>query len=556
MPDHKMQKFMSKRHRLPKFSEFRKSLIRRSSPSFFCYLLLLFTALFSCQKKTTDETTGAGLQYVPNKPNIIVILADDMGYSDLGCMGSEIQTPHLNKLANNGLLFTHCYNASRCCPSRASLLTGLYQHRAGVGHMNDDRGIPAYQGHLNDQCVTIAEVLKKEGYRTIMSGKWHVGDKREYWPDRRGFERFYGIPAGGGLYFYPSTFIDRPIFRNGEQVYPDSSTFYSTDAFTDEAIKFVEEANTDEKPFFLYLAYIAPHFPLQAWPKDIAKYEGKYQEGYEPIRQRRFARQKELGIVNPDTQLSPADYTLWNQVDTEAEAHKMAVYAAQLDRMDQNIGKLIQSLEDRDELDNTVIFFLSDNGACAEDVNRSPGAEIGTAASFVAYGQNWANVGSTPYRLYKSMEHEGGTLTPLIVHWPGGIAQEKRLVKETVHINDIMPTCLDIAGAAYPKEYKGRSILPVDGKSFAALLGKDTAAIHKDLYWEHRGNKAVRVNNWKLVKLHEKPWELYELGKDPTELNDLSARQPALTDSLEDVWNTWAAQSGVKEWPVQTKETE
>ncbi len=510
---------------------------------------LLFIALLSF---TACQTAENPTQKAFGKPNIIVILADDMGYSDLSCMGGEIQTPHLDKLANNGVLFTHAYNTSRCCPSRASLLTGLYQHRAGVGFMSSDLGDPAYQGYLNNQCVTIAEVLKENGYSTIMSGKWHVGNERSQWPDKRGFENFYGIPAGGGLYFYPSKFIDRPIYRNDKLVKPDSNTFYSTDAFTDEAMNFIEENKAGNKPFFLYLAYIAPHYPLQAWPEDIAKYEGKYDEGYEPIRQKRYEKQKRLNIISEETALSHPDFPAWNKMENqEKEARKMEVYAAQVDRMDQNIGKLIKKLEDMGELENTVIFFLSDNGACAEEVNRSPGAEIGTVNSFVAYGENWANVGNTPYRLYKSMEQEGGILTPLIVHWPEGIRQSGKLVKETVHINDIMPTCLDIARATYPEKYNEHAIVPVDGKSFAGMFQEQNTPIHDSLYWEHKGNKAVRVGDMKLVKLRNQPWELYNLAKDPTELYDLSALQPGLTDSLEGAWSHWANRNGVKEWPVK-----
>ncbi len=507
-------------------------------------VLIVCPLLITCRSRATTSVQGP--------PNIIVILADDMGYSDLGCTGGEIATPNLDRLAENGLLFTHCYNASRCCPSRASLLTGVYQHRAGVGHMTGDQGFPAYQGHLNKQCVTMAEVLKKEGYHTLMSGKWHVGSERKYWPDRRGFDRFYSIPTGGGIYFYPSPFVDRSIYRDGEQVHPDSTTFYSTDAFTDEAITFVQEAQTDDKPFFLYLAYIAPHFPLQALPEDIAKYKGKYAEGYDTIRQRRFRKQQQSGIVDTNTKLSPSDFPSWNAVEDKAEeTRKMEVYAAQVDRMDQNIGKLLAQLEKMGELDNTIIFFLSDNGATAEEVNRSPDAEIGTAASFVSYGQNWGNVSNTPYRLYKSMEHEGGIITPLIVHWPKGIAGAGQLIRQTVHINDIMPTCLDIAGAAYPDRYEGNKILALNGQSFASWLQKPAEEAERQLFWEHEGNKAVRQGDWKLVKRHEQPWELYHLKEDPTELNDLSEAHPDLFNRLQKDWRDWAEEAGVRDWPVQ-----
>lgn len=484
-------------------------------------------------------------------PNIIVILADDMGYSDLGCMGSEISTPHLDQLATEGLLFTDFYNTSRCCPSRASLLTGLYQHRAGIGGMTQDLGIDAYQGFLNDQCVTIAEVLKEGGYHTIMTGKWHVGDDREHWPDRRGFTDFYGIPKGGGLYFYPSEFIDRPIYRNGEKVSPDPATYYSTDAFTDEAISFIKNRENKRKPFFLYLAYIAPHFPLQALSEDIAKYEGKYNVGYEEIRQQRFMKQKALGILPENIILTDPDYESWDTIlDKSYEARKMEIYAAQVDRMDQNIGKLINYLENEGELDNTLIMFLSDNGATSEEVNRSPDAELGTAASFASYGQSWANVSNTPYRLYKKYVHEGGIRTPLIAHWPKGIKQKGKLVKKVAHINDIMPTCLEIAGLSYPEKYQQREILPLDGNSFAHVLMQKGAQKEREiLYWEHFSNKAVREKDWKLVRTGDQPWELYDLAQDPGEMNNQSLAYPEKVSTLKAHWNIWADSVGVLENP-------
>lgn len=484
------------------------------------------------------------------KPNIIVILADDMGYSDVGCMGGEIETPNLDALAGNGLLFTHCYNASRCAPSRASLLTGLYQHRTGVGHMVENYGYPAYQGFLNNKCVTIAEVLKEEGYTTIMTGKWHLGDEHQYWPDNRGFENYFGSPKGGGLYFYPSEFVDRPLFRNGKMVTPDPETFYSTDNFTTEAIQFIEQNNETEKPFFLYLAYIAPHFPLQAWPEDIAKYEGRYSVGYETIRKNRFERQKELGIIDTDVKLSPSDYDNWDEETAKEEAHKMAVYAAMVDRMDQNIGKLVDFLKRTGQLDNTLILFLSDNGACSRGFNRSPGAEIGTVNSFAAYGLGWANVGSTPYRKYKRFEHEGGILTPMIAHWPAGIKKNK-ITHEVVHIIDIMPTCLAVAGAEYPQNFEGNKIHTVDGKSFYSSFRDENPGVFRQLFWEHEGNKAVRSTDWKLVKMHNYPWELYELETDPTELKNLINQKPVIADSLKQLWSKKASEMNVRSWPVK-----
>lgn len=503
-----------------------------------CTLSLLFV---SCREAPMAKT--------PEKPNIIVILADDMGYSDLGCMGSEIQTPNLDGLANNGLLFTNCYNASRCCPSRASLLTGLYQHRAGVGFMNGDMGTPSYQGYLNDKCVTIAEMLKEEGYRTIVSGKWHVGSAKDQWPEHRGFDQSYGLPTGGGVYFYPSKFVNRPIVKNGKEVVPDSTTFYSTDNFTKEAIEFIGEGKTNEAPFFLYLPYIAPHFPLQAWPEDIAKYKGKYDEGYNTIRKRRFEKQQKLGVVG-DFAISPPDFEPWPSEKAIEEARRMEVYAAQVDRLDQNIGKLVTHLKEIGEWENTVIMFLSDNGASAEVFDRAPGAEVGTNDSFKSYGKAWANVSNTPFRKSKMYEHEGGIGTPLIVHWPKGIEHDGQLVKSPVHITDIMPTCLDIAGATYPKKYNGKTIDPLDGKSFSAILNGKKPEKPRTLFWEHMGNKAVRIGDWKAVKLLEGVWELYNLNEDPTELSDLANNEPDRLKKMVAQWNAWADEVEVRPWPL------
>jgi len=507
-------------------------------------VILIWLVLVVCCHPGSERSAAS------QRPNIIVILADDMGYSDLGCMGSEIETPNLDQLAQNGLLFTHCYNASRCCPSRASLLTGLYQHQAGMGFMVQDMGEPSYQGFLNEKCVTIPELLKESGYQTIMAGKWHVGDDREHWPDKRGFDQFFGIPQGGGLYFYPSKFIDRPIYRNDELVTPDSSTFYTTDDFTDEAVKFLSDSEKSEAPFFMYLAYIAPHFPLQAWPEDIAKYEAKYMVGYEAVRKKRFERQKELGIIDQTVDLSAPEYSFWDEERASVESQKMAVYAAMIDRLDQNIGKLIQYLKSNDEFENTLIFFLSDNGATAENVDRSPGSEIGTSSSFTSYGEKWANVSNTPFRNFKSQEYEGGIITPMIVHWPAGIQESGRRIVDIVHIMDIMPTCLDVAGVNYPGEYNDRTLSPLSGQSIYPIIKNEPIENDRLLFWEHMGNKAVRMKDAKLVKSRNGEWELFDMENDPTELNDLSSTNLKLKDSLEALWNEWAVENEVLDWPL------
>ncbi|MCC5928642.1 MAG: arylsulfatase [Cyclobacteriaceae bacterium] len=486
------------------------------------------------------------------RPNIIVILADDMGFSDLGCTGAEIATPNLDNMAENGILFTNFYNSSRCCPSRASLLTGLYQHRAGVGHMVGNLGYLEYQGFLRKDCLTIAEALQHTGYNTIMTGKWHVGDAPEHWPNQRGFQDFYGIPAGGGLYFYPSKFLDRPIYKNEKQIFPDEKNFYSTDAFTSEAIEFIKKSVEEDKPFFAYIAHIAPHYPLQALPQDIQKYKGKYDEGYEAIRNKRFEKQVKMGLFDRETKLSDASFPPWETMnDQHIEARKMEVYAAQVDRLDQNIGVLVNALKKLKILDNTIICFLSDNGACAEEVNRSPGEELGTANSFVAYGEQWAKVSNTPYRLYKSRAHEGGIITPMIIQWPKGIAKTGHIDRTPVHIIDIMPTFLELAGTDISKIIDGNDLLMPDGSSFADLLSGKPLKRPENYYWEHQGNQAIRVNDLKLVKKHAEDWELYDLKNDPTELNDLVNQRPSQKDSLEILWSNWASEYGVRNWPVK-----
>lgn len=485
------------------------------------------------------------------RPNLIVILADDMGYSDLGCTGSEIRTPHLDSMARAGLLFTHCYNTSRCCPSRAALLTGQYQWDAGMGHMNTARtNWPEYQQALSRDTVTVAEVLREHGYATLMSGKWHVGDERGDWPDRRGFEQFYGTPTGGGLYFYPSPFYDRPVFRNGERVTPPDG-WYSTDGFTDYVIDALTDRD-DDRPFFLYLAYIAPHFPLQARDEDIRRYEGVYDVGYRAIRKARFARQQQLGVVSADCKLSPAVTPKWESVDQSEQARRMAVYAAQVDRLDQNVGRLLQTLQTEDLLDNTLIMFLSDNGGCANGFNKTPQAVIGTRDSNAAYGK-WYNVSNTPYRQAKAQEHEGGILTPLVVQWPAGVRAAGGLVTQPVHIMDIMPTCLELAQVSCPNVWQGRPLDPVDGVSFAGLLRNERPEQWRErtLCWEHEGNRAIRRGRWKLVALRKKPWELYDLREDPAELHNLAAARADLVRTLSAAYAQWAADHGVRPWPLR-----
>lgn len=492
-------------------------------------------------------------QIKSEKPNIIVILVDDMGYSDLGCTGSEINTPNLDAMARKGVLFTNCYNTSRCCPSRASLLTGQYQWDAGIGHMDYTKSIlPEYQGYLNNKSATIAELLKEEGYQTFMSGKWHVGHKkREMWPDYRGFDQFYGTPSGGGIYFYPSKFYDRPVYHNGQKVEPDS-TWYSTDAFTDYSIDYIKNRREKDRPFFMYMAYIAPHFPLQARKQDIEKYRKTYLKGYDVIRKNRFEKQKQLKIIDPNIPASEPIYKDWESIENkEEEALKMAVYAAMMDCLDQNIGKLIKSLEDEGIIENTIVMFMSDNGGCPSDFNKTPEAEIGSRNSNATYGI-WYNVSNTPYRMGKRKEHEGGIITPLIIHWPNGI-KDNGINHEPVHIMDIMPSCLQIAGAEYPNQFNGIKLDALDGMSIIPLLEGENQDPDRVYYWEHEGNRAVRKGDWKLVALKKKNWELYNLSVDPYEQNNLASKNQEKYGELLNLYIKWSIKHGVKPWPLKRK---
>lgn len=496
-------------------------------------------------------TACAAQKVTTERPNILVILMDDMGYSDIGCMGSEIHTPNLDKLANNGVLFTNFYNASRSCPSRASLLTGQYQWDAGIGHMTSTHGkMKSYQGYLTNETMTIAEAAQTAGYRTFISGKWHVGDPRHQWPDKRGFEQSYVMPKGGGVYFYPSKFYKRDLYVNGQQQEPGPD-WYSTDGFTDAAIDFIQQKENQKNPFMMYVAYIAPHFPLQAHPQDIAKYEGVYTKGYDAIRKERIKKQRQLGIIDKDTRVAPSEYPTWESVeDKKQEARKMQVYAAMMDCADRNIGRMIEVLKEQGLYDNTVILFLSDNGGCMSNFNKTPDVEIGGRYSNCTVGK-WYNVSNTPFKLGKAKEHEGGIATPMIMHWPKGIKEVGRKITEPAHITDIMPSMLTLMDTTYPKTYKGNTLSPLDGVSFLPLVeGKKTDA-KRVFCWEHEGNQAIRQNGWKLVMKRKKPWELYNLHDDPCETKNLIQKYPERAEALKVIYKEWKQEQQVMPWPLK-----
>lgn len=491
------------------------------------------------------------------RPNIIVILADDLGFSDLGCYGGEIQTPHLDALAAGGLRFTQFYNGARCCPTRASLLTGLYPHEAGF---------PGMTGSLPPNAATIPEVLAAAGYRTFMCGKWHLGKPG---PVDRGFEEFFGMLGGYNSYWNPRFYTRLPE-GHPQRTY-EAGRFYATDAITDHAIDFLAGARSRaDKPFFLYLAYNAPHFPLHAPEEDIAKYSNLYAQGWDKIREARYARQKELALFVADWPLPPRSTIppnpsatahgwsnkqnpAWDSLPADRQAdlaRRMAVYAAAVDRMDQNVGRVIKDLQAHGELEHTLVFFLTDNGACAEwdpfgfdhagkENTLHVGADlkrIGGPESYISYGSGWANASNTPLRLYKHYSYEGGIATPLIAHWPKGIDRPGGYERRIGHVADVMATCLEVAGTSYPAD----KLAPA-GCSLVPAFRNEPEAGTRTMFFEHAGSRAVRSGTWKLVSLARQPWELYDIEADRAELNDLAAQEPERVKQLAAEWNEWAA---------------
>ncbi len=528
----------------------------RTTHAFITGALLLLTIPVAMAQKATRTV---------KRPNNIIILADDMGYSDIGCFGSTVaRTPNLDQMAGTGLVMTQFYNASRCCPSRASLLTGLYQHQAGVGDMVNTRVEPAYQGYLNNNCVTIAEALKNSGYNTYMAGKWHVGTAPDHWPVKRGFDHHFGLIDGAGSYFDP-THPYRPnqhlTVALDDKPYQPGKDFYATDAYAGYAVKYIKDNKATGKPFFLYMAFTAPHWPLHALPEDIANYKGKFMGGWDKLRQERFEKMKRSGIIPASTKLSVRDSRVpdWDTLTDKEKADwddKMAVYSAMVDRMDQNIGRIRKALKETGQDQNTVIMFLSDNGASHETI-KGPGftqemqeasaRQASDPTSFTAYGFPGANVSNTPLALFKHWEYEGGISTPFIVSYPAVIKHQMKSTQPG-HIVDLMSTCLDLAGGKYPATYRGQPIKPTEGISLKPLIEGRTWKGHDALFWEHEGGRAVRQGDWKLVSQYpENKWQLFDLKNDRSEQNDLAAQYPDKVSTLAKLNQQWADRIGVIE---------
>ena len=522
----------------------------------------------------------------PKKPNIVVIMVDDLGYSDLGCYGGEISTPNIDSLGYNGLRFTQMYNGARCCPSRAALLTGLHPHQAGIGQLTADLGVPSYQGYLRDGCVTIAEVMKTAGYRTMISGKWHVasswdardrdnwilGDKKHPMPKQRGFDRSFGILNAAESYWNPKSLILGDVLIDVE-----TEDFHLTDAIADHAVEQIDESIAMDKPFFQYGAFSAPHWPLHAREDDIVKYEGKYMAGYDAMRTSRHEQQKGLGVVDDKWDISPRDSDSpdWKDVrNKEYEDIRMATYAAMVEQVDRGVGRIIDTLRAQGEFDNTVIMFLSDNGGCAElfqedgdwpdpslweteltlqgDKVRAgdiPELRPGPDTTFQAVELPWANVSDTPFRLFKRWIHEGGISTPFIVHWPDQI-EKSNILDNPMHIIDISATCYEIAGAQYPTEHHDTEITPLEGESFLPALQGRQLNREQAITIEHEGNRGIRIGDWKLVAEWNKPWEMYNISDDRTEQNNLIDGEKDRAKAFEKTYFEWAERAEVLPWPV------
>ena len=539
------------------------------------------------------------------KPNILIILADDLGWSDLGCYGGEIRTPNLDSLAAGGLRFTQFYTSTRCCPSRASLLTGLYPHQAGIGLMTSDKAakypgagdkgeaFPGYRGALNSSCVTIAQVLKPAGYRTAAVGKWHVGDSEP--PTKRGFDDFYGFVSGYGVDSWEPRMMTRLPEGKPQRSYKPGE-FFASDAITDHALDFIGDMRKTGAPWLLYIGYQAPHFPIQSKREDMTGYPEIYAQGWDKIREQRLARQKKIGLLPENTPLTPrskiphpvaskrigswtedGSNPAWDSLPSDRRtdlAQRMAVYAGMVTGMDRNIGRILADLRASGQFDNTLIFFLSDNGACAEwepfgfemlatpDPVPGTGLNQGTQAlpnklyrgdalatmggpgSFPSGGSAWANASNTPWRLYKHYGHEGGIGTPLIAHWPSGVQAKGEFRAQPGHLMDLMATCVDVAGAKYPAELDGQKILPVEGMSLVPVFANQPIE-REFLAWEHEGNRAIREGRWKLVSVGAAEWELYDMDADRVEMHDLAASQPGRVTQMSANWETWAKRTNV-----------
>jgi arylsulfatase A-like enzyme len=533
---------------------------------------VLYGSMFACRPAFSQPR---------RRPNIVLIMADDMGFSDAGCYGGEIHTPNIDKLAGDGLRFMQFYNCARCCPTRASLMTGQYQHKVGLARNGRS---------LTRNGITIAEALKPAGYNTAMAGKWHLSsttplpDKKlhqkwldhqydpgrpfaplETYPVNRGFDKHYGVIWGVIDHFDPFSLVD------GTEAVPEvPDDYYFADAITDKSVEYIRQFSQSNKPFFLYVAHCASHWPLHARPEDIEKYKDTYKDGWEKLRRDRYERMLKMGLFQKEnTPLPPIQDRgrKWDHLSQEEKAFesaKMSVHAAMVSRVDHSVGRIVEALKQAGQLNNTVIFFLSDNGASPEVPTR-PGydrssqtrdgrtihyqgvTQPGPETTYTSIGPPWASASNTPFRYWKKESYEGGCHTPLVVHWPAGLkASPGSTTEEVGHVMDLMPTCLELAGVGYPAQYLGHKLTALDGKSLVPFLTRGRKVSRGSLFFEHEGGRAVRIGDWKLVALANEPWRLYNLANDRTETNDLASRYPERAASMKRQWQQWAVEVGLK----------
>jgi len=552
-------------------------------PALVVALALAFSACAGCGPASEPDSSQEPPS--PRRPNIVLILADDMGFSDIQPYGSEIRTPHLQRIADEGLTLTSFYNQARCMPARGSLLTGLYPTQSGIGHVDSDAGIPGYTGDLAEHAVTIAEVLRDAGYGTYMTGKWHVTthtgawgrfperQSKHNWPLQRGFDRFYGMILGASSFYDPVT-----LTEDNDPLPSPGADYYFTDAVADRAAQYVRDhvADSPDAPFFLYASFTAPHWPLQAPTEDVEHYEGVYDRGWEALHAERVARLRELGLIDDVDQVPPPDERVraWADLTDEERrwyARAMEVYAAQVELLDQGIGRLLDMLEETGVDDDTLLVFLSDNGACAEVLtngwngiyitrethdgrvvtvgNENIDVLPGPEDTYMSYGREWAWASNAPFRLYKHFVHEGGIATPFLMRWPAA-TEGGLVVRDPGQLVDLMATFVDVAGATYPEQRDGVPVLPMEGVSLAPVLGGESLP-ERPLFFEHEGNRAVRQGRWKLVeRFNGEGWELYDLQSDRAESSDLAAAQPERVAELRQRYDDWAARVGVLPWPL------
>lgn len=495
------------------------------STSLICTLLAAWGGILNVVKAKEKNVADH------DAPNVVVMMVDDMGFSDLGCYGGEIKTPRLDSLASNGLRFRNFYNTAKCSETRATLLSGLYHPEVGIMKL--------------DHCWTLADAMHEGGYKTMMAGKWHLNGQ----PTERGFERYFGHLSGATDFFVG----DNSFRLNGEQFNVPKKGFYTTDANVDYAIEFISEAQKTDSPFFCYVAFNAPHYPLQAPKDEVDKYRGKYMIGWDELRKQRFARQQKLGILGDKAVLSPRPKgtPAWDSLDDKTkdlEDLRMATYAAMIDRVDQNIGRLIDHLKESGDFENTLILFFSDNGACPFDRNKHIDKQPWEAGSHWTYDTGWAHACNTPFREFKQKQHEGGISSPCIAHWPAGLKTKTGgVTPEVGHLVDIMPTLMELSGVEYPETYAGRSLKPLRGRSMLPIFRKEKPAPRGKLFFDFAGsNHALRDGDLKIVARNSGKWELYDIVRDRSELNNLISERADDAKRLIAEWDAWAKEAGVR----------